>query len=417
MNRIRLVLLLCFFMASGIMYAQKTTEQKMEVNMLKENNFMKNDPEFAERFDRFAFGEVYDQTKTQIDDRVRYMCYMATLLGCQGVDVYKPLLQDALDKGVTPIEVKEIIYQATAYLGLGRVYPFLTVANHVFKKRGIELPLEPQSQTIISNRRKKGNQVQIDIFGERIRESWKNAPEDSRHINEWLADNCFGDYYTRKGLTIKQREMITFCYIAAQGGCESQLKAHIMGNFSVGNDKDFLIAVISNNIPFIGYPRALNALNCIREVVKQTESSEASLNISKYNITKEQLVFPFGQPNTAYAKYFIGHSYLASIASGEGKLPVHNVTFEPGCRNNWHIHKGGGQILICVAGRGWYQEWGKPVQELKPGDTIDIPAGVKHWHGAAKDSWFQHIALAVPAENSSTDWLEAVSDEEYGKLK
>lgn len=140
-------------------------------------------------------------------------------------------------------------------------------------------------------------------------------------------------------------------------------------------------------------------------------------DMSKYNITKEQLVFPLGQPNTAYAKYFIGNSYIASIASGEGKLPVHNVTFEPKCRNNWHIHNGGGQILICVAGRGWYQEWGKPAQELKPGDTVDIPAGVKHWHGAAKDSWFQHIALSIPAENGNSDWLEAVSDEEYEKLK
>lgn len=130
----------------------------------------------------------------------------------------------------------------------------------------------------------------------------------------------------------------------------------------------------------------------------------------------EEFTFPQGQLNTAYAKYFIGNSYLALLATGEGKLPVANVTFEPRCRNNWHIHHGGGQILICVGGHGWYQEAGKKAQALKPGDVVDIPAGVKHWHGAAADSWFQHIAISVPAEDSTSEWLEPVSDEEYNQL-
>ena len=128
--------------------------------------------------------------------------------------------------------------------------------------------------------------------------------------------------------------------------------------------------------------------------------------------------FPLGQENTAYAKYFIGKSWLAPLTS-EG-LNTANVTFEPGCRNNWHIHhakKGGGQILLCTAGKGWYQEWGKPARALKEGDTVVIPAGVKHWHGAQKDSWFVHIAIAVPGEDTSNEWLEPVSDEEYAKLK
>jgi len=126
--------------------------------------------------------------------------------------------------------------------------------------------------------------------------------------------------------------------------------------------------------------------------------------------------WPVGSLNTAYAKYFIGNSHLASLAEGEGKLPVHNVTFEPGCRNNWHIHHKGGQILIVVSGKGWYQEWGKPARELKVGDVVDIPAEVKHWHGAAADSWFQHIALSVPAEGASTEWLESVDDAYYSAL-
>lgn len=133
--------------------------------------------------------------------------------------------------------------------------------------------------------------------------------------------------------------------------------------------------------------------------------------------TKPVEPFGLGEPNTAYAKYFIGNSYLKPL-NKEG-VGIANVTFEPKCRNNWHVHnatKGGGQILLCTAGRGWYQEFGKPAQELKAGDIVNIPAGVKHWHGAAKDSWFVHIAIAVPGENYSNDWLEPVSDEEYNKL-
>lgn len=131
-------------------------------------------------------------------------------------------------------------------------------------------------------------------------------------------------------------------------------------------------------------------------------------------------VFGLGQENTAYAKYFTGKSYLNPLTvPGEGKPFFANVTFEPKCRNNWHIHhatKGGGQVLICVAGEGWYQEWGKEARSLKAGDVVEIPAGVKHWHGAKKDSWFSHVAVEVPAENGRNEWLEPVTDEEYDKL-
>lgn len=224
------------------------------------------DPEYMQRFDAFAFGEVVEQVKSRLDERTRHICYLATLLGCQGIDEYREMLPKALDCGVTPVEVKEIVYQATAYLGMGRVRPFLTATNDVLKLRGVALPLEPQAQTTMETRREAGTQAQVGCFGEGMRDFWKSGPEDSRHINYWLADNCFGDYYTRTGLDLKMRELITFCFLAAQGGCEPQLKGHIAGNYHVGNDKDFLIAVLSSNLPFIGYPRTLNALNCIREV-------------------------------------------------------------------------------------------------------------------------------------------------------
>ena len=133
---------------------------------------------------------------------------------------------------------------------------------------------------------------------------------------------------------------------------------------------------------------------------------------------EKSMVFPIGAPNDGFAQYFIGQSYLSPLSTSQ--VGIFNVTFEPGCRNNWHIHharKGGGQILICVAGRGYYQEDGKPAQELHPGDVVNIPVGVKHWHGAAPDSWFSHLAVEVPGENGSNEWLEPVTDEVYGKLK
>ncbi len=132
----------------------------------------------------------------------------------------------------------------------------------------------------------------------------------------------------------------------------------------------------------------------------------------------KQMLFPIGEPNNAYAKYFIGQSYLAPVSTEQ--VRIFNVTFEPGCRNNWHIHhatSGGGQILVCVAGRGWYQEWGKPARELFPGDVVNIPANVKHWHGAVADSWFAHLAVEIDGENTSNEWLEPVDDEYYKKLK
>ena len=231
-----------------------------------ETDWMKEDPEFVERFANFTFDEVVAQTENLLDNRTRHICYLATLLGCQGIDAFKAILPEALRQGVSPIEVKEIVYQATAYLGMGRVMPFLNAANEVLKAEGVQLPLAPQTQTSMQNRREKGSEAQVGCFGEGMKDFWKSGPEDSRHINKWLADNCFGDWYTRTGMDLKMRELITFCFLAAQGGCEPQLKGHIAGNYHVGNNKDFLIAVISSNLPFIGYPRTLNALNCIREV-------------------------------------------------------------------------------------------------------------------------------------------------------
>ncbi len=230
------------------------------------SDFLRTDPEFIERFDNFAFDEVVNQD--DLDDKTRFIAILATLIGCQGIDEYRSMVAAALNFDVTPVEIKEIVYQATAYLGIGRVFPFLKATNEVFESKGISLPLPEQATTTTEDRREKGNQAQVDIFGEHMRESWKTAPKESQHINVWLADNCFGDYYTRKGLNYRQREMITFCFLAAQGGCEPQLTSHAAGNMRIGNDKEFLIKVISQCLPYIGYPRSLNALRCVNEAAK-----------------------------------------------------------------------------------------------------------------------------------------------------
>ena len=231
--------------------------------------FLETDPEFIERFDNFAFDEVVNHD--DLDDKTRFMAILATLLGCQGTDEFRAMVPAALNFGVTPIEIKEIVYQAVAYLGIGRVFPFLKITNEVLKEKGVEFPLPGQATTTTENRREAGTQAQVDIFGEQMRDFWKSGPEESRHINYWLADNCFGDYYTRKGLDYQQREMITFCFLAAQGGCEPQLTSHAAANMRIVNDKALLIKIISQCLPFIGYPRSLNALSCVNKASEKTE--------------------------------------------------------------------------------------------------------------------------------------------------
>lgn len=230
------------------------------------SKFAETDPEFTERFDNFAFDEVVNHD--DLDGRTRFIAILAALLGCQGSEEFRCMLPAALNFGLTPVEIKEIVYQSVAYLGIGRVFPFLEITNEVLEELGVKLPLPVQATTSTENRREAGTQAQVDIFGEGMRDFWKSGPEESRHINYWLAANCFGDYYTRTGLDYKQREMITFCFLAAQGGCEPQLTSHAAANIRLGNDKEFLIKIISQCLPYIGYPRSLNALRCVNEAAK-----------------------------------------------------------------------------------------------------------------------------------------------------
>lgn len=245
---------------------KKDESYREKASMDYESELLATDPEFMELFHRFVCDEVVSQIG--LDGKTRFTAILATLLGCQGIDEFQELLPSALDSGVTPVEIKEIVYQSVAYLGMGRALPFLKATNEIFENLGISLPLEKQATTTAENRLEKGEQAQIDIFGEGMRGFANAGTPETRHINKWLVDNCFGDYYTRKGLNYKEREMITFCFLAAQGGCEPQLTSHAKANIRIGNDKAFLIKVVSVCLPYIGYPRSLNALRCLEEAAK-----------------------------------------------------------------------------------------------------------------------------------------------------
>ena len=174
--------------------------------------------------------------------------------------------------------------------------------------------------------------------------------------------------------------------------------------------KTEIAEILTHAAFYAGWPKAWAAFRMAKEVWAEDDAADAK---AKH---QNEMVFPIGAPNDAFAKYFIGQSYLAPLSTQQ--VGIYNVTFEPGCRNNWHIHhakNGGGQILVCVAGRGYYQKWGKPAQELRPGDVVNIPTGVKHWHGAAPDNWFSHLAVEVPGDETSNEWLEAVDNTVYFK--
>lgn len=232
----------------------------------------------------------------------------------------------------------------------------------------------------------------------------KFAPEFA-HLND---DVLFGEVWDQEAIDTKTKCILTVTALMAQGITDSSLKYHLQNAKNNGVTREEIAAIITHVTMYAGWPKGWAVFNLAKEVWGEDEEGT---DAAPQGLSKD---FPMGEPNTAYAQYFIGQSYLAPL--GDPQLGAANVTFEPGCRNNWHIHHKGGQVLICIAGRGWYQEWGKPAQELRPGDVVSIQPGVKHWHGAAKDSWFQHIALHVPAEGASNEWLEAVSDEEYAKL-
>lgn len=231
------------------------------------------------------------------------------------------------------------------------------------------------------------------------------------HFND---DVFFGD---NGDIDLKTRSIITVVALMASGITDSSLKIHLQNAKNHGVTKKEIAVAITHVAVYAGWPKDWEVFNLVKEVWDANEGNLPYEDEAMRAHAKE-MVFPIGNPNDGFAKYFTGKSYLAPVSTSQ--VGIFNVTFEPGCRNNWHIHhakSGGGQILVCVAGRGYYQEYGKEAVMMKPGDCINIPAEVKHWHGAAPDSWFSHLAVEVPGTETSNEWCEPVTDEEYSVLK
>lgn len=266
----------------------------------------------------------------------------------------------------------------------------LNTANALENKKGTS-PMEKITQT--------AGRTQLGNF----------APEFA-HFND---DILFGENWNNQDIDTKTRSIITMTALISQGITDTSLKYHLQNAKNHGVTREEAAAIITNTAFYAGWPKAWAAFNLAKEV--WTEQTALLSEKDKYAQT---IMFPIGEPNNAYSQYFIGQSYIAPISTTQVKM--FNVTFEPKCRNNWHIHhakEGGGQMLIAIGGRGYYQEWGKEPIELTPGDVVNIPANVKHWHGAAPDSWFSHIAVEIDGVETSNEWLEPVEDSEYNKLK
>ena len=336
-----------------------------------------------------------------LTSRQKHLATIAALEAQGDLTRLEPAVREALDGGVTINEIKEAFSQLYAYTGFPRSLNALGVLGKVLESDKGQWTVgkpwtRPAEWDDAQLALKNGTTTQTKLSGRPF--NFDFCPQDDYYLKAHL----FGDIFAGNQLSDADREIVTVAALSALKGVAPQLAAHKAGAVNMGNTQEQVDEL------------------CLFLSEKGLSQSDNAADACAGD-------WPKGNPNVNYAKFFIGDSHLATVkpknlsADEQTVLPCNNVTFEPGCRNNWHIHHGARQILICVSGRGWYQEWGKQVIPLKAGDVIDIPEGVKHWHGAQKDSWFQHIATHVAVENSQpgsapNEWLEPVSDDEYSKL-
>lgn len=308
----------------------------------------------------------------------------------------------ALDNGLTVSEAKEALSQLYAYTGFPRSLNALGTLQRVLAQRqadGIKDAPGKEADPIAGDydALKQGTAVQTRLSGQPFNYTFAPATD------YYLKAHLFGDIFARNNLSFADREIVTVSAISALPGCEPQLTAHVSGARNMGVSDEELRALPALLEEKVGLAEAERLRGALSTVLGDAHKPVQTVDFS---------VWPKGQPNTAYAQYFTGNSYLAPLDGG-----IANVTFEPGCRNNWHIHHKQVQVLVCVAGRGWYQEWGKPAVPLVPGVIVEIPEGAKHWHGAAADSWMQHLTYHKDVqEGASNEWLETVTDEQYNRV-
>ena len=315
-----------------------------------------------------------------LTERQKGLAACACLMAQGNLERLEPAVCTALDNGVTINELKEAFSQLYAYTGFPRSLNALGVLSKVLENKQEnwqegKLWTRPKEWDDAKAAYELGVKNQTQVSGRAF--NYDFCPQDDYYLKAHL----FGDIFAGDQFTAADREIMTVAALSGLGKVAPQLAAHKRGAVNMGNSQETV--------------DELCAWLCQEGYTLST-------------------VWPKGEPNTAFAQYFIGNSYLAVL----DKTGLCNVTFEPGCRNNWHVHHGAVQVLICVAGRGWYQEWGKEPVELKPGVTIAVPEGVKHWHGAARDSWMQHLTYHANVQpGNSNEWLEPVTDEVYGKLE
>ena len=395
-----------------------------------ETKAFSKDTEMRAVIDNFIENEVSEKAPL-VKMREAELIRIVSLTVQQSGTLLAEEVATALTRGIAPEEIIEAVYQCAPYSGFPRVADAIEIVRSVFKAKGVKVE-ESRATVNEETRLQAGAEAQGKLFGPAFIEMAKAGKDAMSAINYFLASNCFGDYYTRKGLDLETRELLTMAMLVNLG-TEPQLKAHIAANLKI-RSAEYIEQAIYTCLPYCGYPRTLNALRLLKEAaaengatLRQAPGSSANSPslISKDNIVSDsaefakQNKFGIGEPNVNYAKYFIGNSYLKSVTDAKSGFPMANVTFEPGCRNNWHIHhakKGGGQVLIATAGSGWYQIEGQAPVSLNSDDAVVIPANVKHWHGAKKNSWFSHIAFEAPGEGTSNEWLEPVTDEAYAAI-
>ena len=341
------------------------------------------------------------QLTMELTDRQQALVAIAAYEAKGDIEALKNEVNNGLEAGLSVSQIKEALSHLYAYTGFPRSLNALGALQQVIQQRqeagltteeGREADPLPADYDAL----RRGTEVQTQLCGGQPF-NYTFAPQTDYYLKAHL----FGDIFARNNLTFAEREIVTISAISALEGCEPQLKAHVSGARNMGvTDAQLheLPAVLRKRV---GEAEATRCQKAVASVFGEECQAVDTVDFS---------VWPRGVENP-YGKYFTGQSYLAEMGA------VTNVTFEPGCRNNWHVHHKQVQVLICVAGRGWYQEWGKPAQQMTPGTVIAIPAEVKHWHGAARDSWFQHLTYHKDVqEGASNEWLEPVDDEWYGKL-
>lgn len=314
-------------------------------------------------------------------------------------------IHGGLEAELTVSQIKEALSQLYAYTGFPRSLNALGVLQRVIGDRqakGVKVFMGEDASALSEDydALKEGTRVQTQLVGKAFEYEFAEATD------YYLKAHLFGDIFARDNLTYADRELVTVSALSGLEGVEPQLKAHIAGARNMGVTEEQLQGIVV----------ALAANGLLAEAGRlaknYAELSNGEVNTPSNGASTQTLIWPQGKSNDAYAQYFVGQSYLQPYFGG-----VANVTFEPRCRNNWHVHHGAVQVLICVSGKGWYQEWNKPAVPLTPGTVIAIPEGVKHWHGAAADSWMQHLAIHTQEQPGATnEWLEPVSDEQYNKL-